>query len=84
MRWKKIDNDDNYIESVGTDILFSISKSIVCKKVIYNLWKLPYSKAEFIFRSESIEDVKDKAIQFNSEQSASADSKATGSARVSA
>ena len=82
MRWKKI--DDHHMESVGTDILFSISKSKVCEKVIYNLWKLPYSKAEFIFRSESIEDVKDKAIQFNNEQSASVDSKATGSIRVSA
>ncbi len=82
MRWKKI--DDHHMESVGTDILFSISKSTVCEKVIYNLWKLPYSRAEFIFRSESLEDVKDKAIQYYQEQSTSADSKATGSIGVPA
>lgn len=79
MRWKKI--DDYHMESVGTDILFSISKSKVCEKVIYTLWKLPYNKAEFIFRSENIEDVKDKAIQYHKEQSTSADSKVAGSAR---
>ena len=67
MRWKKI--DDHHMESVGTDILFSISKSKVCEKVIYNLWKLPYSKAEFIFRSENIEDVKSKATNYQKELS---------------
>jgi hypothetical protein len=70
------------MESVGTDILFSISKSKVCEKVIYNLWKLPYSKAEFIFRSENIEDVKAQALQLNNEQSASINSKVTGSIGV--
>ena len=67
MRWKKI--DDYHMESVNTDILFSISKSKVCEKVIYNLWKLPYSRAEFIFRSENIEDVKDKTANYQKELS---------------
>ena len=62
MRWVK--KDDYHMESVGKDNLFSISKSKVCEKVIYSLWKLPYSKAEFIFRSESLEDVKDKAVSY--------------------
>ena len=82
MRWVK--KDDYYIESVGKDILFSISKSKVYEKVIYSLWRLPHSKAEFIFRSENIEDVKHKAIQYYQEQLAGANSKATGSTRVPA
>lgn len=81
MKWVKKDN--YYMQSVGTDILFSISKSTVYEKVIYNLWQLPYSNAKFIFRSENLEDVKDKAIQHYQEQSTSADSKATGSIGVS-
>lgn len=78
MKWVRQDN--YHITSNGQDISFSIAKSIVCEKVIYSLWKLPLSKAEFIFRSESLDDVKDKAIQYYKEQLASSDSKATGSA----
>lgn len=82
MKWVK--QDDYHMKSVGKDILFSISKSKVCEKVIYNLWKLPYTNAEFIFRSENLEDVKAQAIQYYEEQSASANSKATGSIGVPA
>lgn len=81
MQWVK--KNEYYLESLQKDISFSISKSKVCKKVIYSLWKLPYNNAQFIFRSENIKDVKDKAIQHFKEQSASVDSKVAGSTRVS-
>lgn len=74
MRWEK--KTDYYIESLGKSVSFSISKSKVYDKVIYELWKLPYNKAEFIFRSENLEDVKREAVQYYKEQSTSASSKA--------
>jgi len=58
MKWVK--KDDYHIES--SDKKFSISKVIIGEKVIYNLWKLPYYKAEFIFRSENLADVKKQAF----------------------
>jgi hypothetical protein len=45
----------------SSDKKFSISKTKVQDKFIYSLWKLPYDKAQFIFRSENLEDVKAKA-----------------------
>ena len=62
MKW--INKDKYHIESVGKDNLFSISKSKVYGKVTYCLWKLPYSKPEFIFKSENIEEVKQRAIHY--------------------
>lgn len=60
MKWVK--KDDYHIES--SDKKFSISKVIIDEKVIYNLWKLPYYKSEFIFRSENLADVRAIAQQY--------------------
>jgi len=82
MKWVKKDN--YYIESINKDNSFSISKSMVCDRVFYTLWKLPYNNSTFIFRSENIEDVKHKAIQHYKQQYTSADSKAARPAYSSA
>ena len=74
MKWLK--KTEYYIESTGKDISFSISKSKVYDKVQYELWKLPYTNAQCIFRSENIEDVKREAVQYYKEQSTCASSKA--------
>jgi hypothetical protein len=76
--------DDYYLESINKDNSFSISKSQVEDKFIYTLFKIPYNNAQFICRSESLEDVKKQAIQFNKDQSTSVDSKITGSAGLPA
>jgi hypothetical protein len=80
MKWEK--KDDYHMES--SDKNFSITKAMIGEKAIYNLWKLPYYKSEFIFRSENLEDVKAKAVQFNKDQSTSVDSKITGSSGLPA
>lgn len=46
----------------SSDKKFSITKTQVEDKFIYTLYKLPYDKAQFIFRSENLEDVKAKAF----------------------
>ena len=81
MKWEL--KDDYYWESINKDNSFSISKSQVEDKFIYTLFKIPYNNAQFICRSESLEDVKKQAIQYNKKQSASANSEATGSAGLS-
>ena len=79
MKWKK---NKYYLESISDEKSLCISKSLVDRKTIYTLWKLPYNRAEFIYRSENLDDVKTKAIQYNEEQPTSFDSKITGSTRL--
>lgn len=74
MKWEQVNK--YYMKSVVGDLSFSISKSKVYNNVIYELWKLPYNKAEFIFRSENLEDVKREAVQYYKEQSTSPSSQA--------
>ncbi len=70
-------NRINATQSVG----YSISKSTVYDKDIYELWELPYNSAKFIYRGESLKHVKAQAIQYHSAKLTSADSKVKGSAR---
>ena len=46
----------------------------------YELWRIPYNNATFIYRSESLDNVKAQAIQYYKKQLASVDVKAAGSA----
>ena len=84
MQWTQ--KNDYYMESIGNRISatqsvgYSISKSRVYNKDIYELWELPYNSAKFVCKGESIKDVKAQAIQYHSAKLASADSKAQGSA----
>lgn len=77
MKWNK--KNDYYLEYLGNTVSFSISKSTVYGKSIYELWRLPYNNATFIFRSESLNDVKAKAIQYYKKQSTSSHDEAAGS-----
>jgi hypothetical protein len=54
-------------QSVG----YSISKSTVYDKDIYELWELPYNSAKFIYRGESLKHVKAQAIQYHKRKSTS-------------
>lgn len=87
MQWIK--KNDYYIESIGNRINatqsvgYSISKSTVYGKIIYEAWELPYNSPTFIARGESINDVKAQAIQYHKAKLASANSKAAGSDGVS-
>jgi hypothetical protein len=80
-----IQKDKYHLESLGNrisatqSVAYSISKSIVYGKEIYELWELPYNNAKHIYRGESLSDVKAQAIQHYKEQLASASAKATGS-----
>ena len=74
MQWNK--KNEYYLEYIGRDLSFSITKSTVCGKVLYELWKLPYNNAEFIYRSKDLNDVKAQAIQYHKEQFASAGAEA--------
>ena len=82
MKWVK--KNEYYIESLSEVASFSISKSKVCGKVHYELWKLPYNNAEFIYRSKDLNDVKAQAIQYHKEQFASANDEAARLSRESA
>lgn len=77
MKWNK--KNDYYLEFLGDLISFSISKSTVCGKVQYELWRLPYNNATFIYRSENLNNVKAQAIQYYKRQSTSSNSKDAGS-----
>ena len=81
MKWNK--KNDYYLECLGDIVSFSICKTIVYGKVQYELWIIPYNNAKFIFRSESLNDVKAQAIQYYKRQSTSSNSKVAGSARES-
>jgi hypothetical protein len=60
MKWEKINK--YYLECKSKGSYFSIAKTQVEDKFFYTLYKLPYENAEFIFRSENLEDVKAKAF----------------------
>ena len=85
MQWTQ--KNDYYMESIGNRISatqsvgYSISKSRVYNKDIYELWELPYNSAKFVCKGESIKDVKAQAIQYHSAKLASADHDAKGSIR---
>lgn len=81
MKWDK--KNDYYLEHLSNTVSFSISKSIVYGKSIYELWILPYNNAKLIFRSENLNDVKAKAIQYYQEQLTSSSDEAAGLNRKS-
>ena len=67
MQWEK--KSEYHLESLGhglsatQSVSYSISKSIVYGKKIYELWELPYNNAKLICRGESVSDVKAQAVQ---------------------
>lgn len=77
MKWNK--KNDYYLEYLGEHCSFSICKTMVCEKVQYELWIIPYNNARFIFRSENLNDVKAKAIQYYKKQSTSSNDETAGS-----
>lgn len=77
MKWNK--KNDYYLECLGDIVSFSICKTMVYGKVQYELWIIPYNNAKFIFRSESLNDVKAQAIQYYKRQSTSSSDEAAGS-----
>lgn len=85
MLWTQ--KNDYYMESIGNRISatqsvgYSISKSTVYDKDIYELWELPYNSAKFVYRGESLKHVKAQAIQYHSAKLTSANREAKGSAR---
>lgn len=64
---ESIGNRISATQSVG----YSISKSTVYDKDIYELWELPYNSAKVIYRGESLKHVKAQAIQYHKRQSTS-------------
>jgi hypothetical protein len=70
LKWQKVDK--YHIKSVGNSAQYYISKSMICDKVIYELW----NGNKWLYKSEKIEDAKAQAIQHNTQQLASASSKA--------
>jgi hypothetical protein len=70
LKW--INVDKYHLKSVGGLAQYYISKSMICEKVIYELW----DGSKWLYKSERVEDAKAQAIQHNKEQLASIDSKA--------
>jgi hypothetical protein len=70
MKWAQ--GDKYYIKGKLGDLSFTISKSIIYDKVIYELW----NGNKWLYKSENVEDAKRKAIQYHQEQSTSIGSKA--------
>ncbi len=64
---ESIGNRISATQSVG----YSISKSTVYDKDIYELWELPYNSAKLVCKGESIKYVKAQAIQHHKRQSTS-------------
>lgn len=85
MLWTQ--KNDYYMESIGNRISatqsvgYSISKSTVYDKDIYELWELPYNSAKLICKGESIKYVKAQAIQHHNAKLASVNMETKGSAR---
>ena len=57
MKWQQVDN--YHLKSVATHSTFYISKSMICEKVIYELW----NGNKWLYKSEKIEDAKKYAAQ---------------------
>ena len=70
MKWQQVDK--YHLKSVATSVQYYISKSMICDKVIYELW----NGNKWLYKTEKIEDAKAQAIQHYKEQPASADGKA--------
>jgi hypothetical protein len=70
MKWQQVDK--YHLKSVATHSIFYISKSMICEKVIYELW----NGNKWLYKSEKIEDAKAQALQHNKEQPASPSGKA--------
>lgn len=85
MLWTQ--KNDYYMESIGNRISatqsvgYSISKSTVYDKDIYELWELPYNSAKFVCKGESIKYVKAQAIQHHNAKLASVNNDFKGSIR---
>jgi hypothetical protein len=70
MKWEQVDK--YYLKGKLGDLLFTISKSMIYDKVIYELW----NGSKRLYKTENIEDAKREAIQYHKEQSTSPSSKA--------
>ena len=65
MKWEQVNK--YYLKGKMGDLTFYISKSMIYKKVIYELW----NGNNWLYKTENIEDAKRKAIQYQQEQSTS-------------
>jgi hypothetical protein len=65
MKWQQ--GDKYYIKGKLGDLSFTISKSMIYDKVIYELW----NGNKWLYKSEKLEDAKAQAVQHYKEQSTS-------------
>ena len=65
IKWEQMDK--YYLKGKVGDLSFTISKSIIYDKVIYELW----NGSKRLYKTGNIEDAKRKAIQYYQEQSTS-------------